>query len=229
VIAVPTPIDRVQLQRLVEEGAQLVEVLPQDEYAEEHLPGAIHLPLKSLTAKTASRLDKDKPVIVYCWDALCDMSPRAAWHLERLGFPIVYDYSTGKADWIAAGLPSVRREPSAPRVTTAMFRDVPTCPPDEPIAEVVRRARSEDWEMAVVVNEHRVVLGRLRFSRVDVDSMLTAFEVMEPGPVTVHADAVLDVTLRRLADRHVETVIVSTPDGELLGILRSTAVPESRS
>ena len=83
--------------------------------------------------------------------------------------------------------------------------------------------------MAVVVNEHRVVLGRLRFSRVDVDSMLTAFEVMEPGPVTVHADAVLDVTLRRLADRHVETVIVSTPDGELLGILRSTAVPESRS
>lgn len=62
--AVPIPIDRVQLQRLVEEGAQLVEVLPQDEYAEEHLPGATHLPLKSLTAKTASRLDKNKPVIV---------------------------------------------------------------------------------------------------------------------------------------------------------------------
>jgi CBS domain-containing protein len=84
-----------------------------------------------------------------------------------------------------------------------------------------------DWEMAVVVNEHRVVLGRLRFSRVDVDSLLSAFEAMESGPVTVHADAELDRTLRRLADRHVETVIVSTPDGELLGVLRSTAVPES--
>jgi predicted transcriptional regulator len=146
-----------------------------------------------------------------------------------LGFPVVYDYSTGKADWIAAGLPSVRQEPSAPRVATAMLRDVPTCLPDEPVAEVVRRARSVDWEMAAVVNEHRVVLGRLRFSRVDVDSLLTVFEVMEPGPVTVHADAVLDVTLRRLADRHVETVIVSTPDGELLGVLRSAGVPESRS
>ena len=226
-IVVPTAINRVQLERLVEEGAQLAEVLPQDEYAEEHLPGAIHLPLKSLTAKTASGLDKTKPVIVYCWDALCDMSPRAAWHLERLGFPVVYDYSTGKADWIAAGLPTVRREPAAPRVTTAILRDVPTCLPDEPVAEVVRRARSADWEMAVVVNERRVVLGRLRFSRLDVDSMLSAFEAMEPGPVTVHADAELDVTLRRLADRHVETVIVSTPDGELLGLLRSTAVPES--
>jgi rhodanese-related sulfurtransferase len=227
VIVVPIPIDRVQLERLVEEGAQLVEVLPRDEYAEEHLPGAIHVPLKSLSAKTASGLDKTKPVIVYCWDALCDMSPRAAWHFERLGFPVVYDYSTGKADWIAAGLPTVRREPSAPRVTTAILRDVPTCLPDEPVAEVVRRARSVDWEMAVVVNEHRVVLGRLRFSRVDVDSLLSAFEAMESGPVTVHADAELDQTLRRLADRHVETVIVSTPDGELLGVLRSTAVPES--
>ncbi len=219
----PTPIDRVQLQKLVEEGAQLVEVLPRDEYAEEHLPGAIHLPLKSLTTKTASRLDKTKPVIVYCWDALCDMSPRAAWHLERLGFPVVYDYSTGKADWIAAGLPSERREPSAARVTTAMLREVPTCLPDEPVAEIVRRARSVGWEMAVVLNEHRVILGRLRFSRVDVDSLLPVFEVMEPGPVTVHADALLDVTLRRLADRHVEAVTVSTPDGELLGVLRSTA------
>ena len=99
----PTQIDRVQLQKLVEEGAQLAEVLPENEYAEEHLPGAVHLPLKSLSAETASRLDKTKPVIVYCWDALCDMSPRAAWHLERLGFPVVYDYTTGKADWDRGG------------------------------------------------------------------------------------------------------------------------------
>jgi rhodanese-related sulfurtransferase/CBS domain-containing protein len=225
----PTPIDRVQLQKLVNAGAQLAEVLPEDEYAEEHLPGALHLPLKSLTAETASRLDKNKPVIVYCWDALCDMSPRAAWHLERLGFPVVYDYTTGKADWIAAGLPSERRAPAPARVTGEMLRDVPSCLPEEPVAEVVQRARSVDWDMAVVVNELRVVLGRLRFSRIDVDSSVPAVEVMEPGPVTVHADALLDATLQRLADRHVETVIVSTPDGELLGVLRSSAVRGSRS
>jgi rhodanese-related sulfurtransferase len=66
----PSPIDRHDLQCLVAEGAQLVEVLPDDEYREEHLPGAIHLPLTSLTAETARRLDAERPVIVYCWDAL---------------------------------------------------------------------------------------------------------------------------------------------------------------
>lgn len=66
----PGPIDRDDLQRLVAEGAQLVEVLPDEEYREEHLPGAVHLPLKSLTAASARRLDPARPVIVYCWDAL---------------------------------------------------------------------------------------------------------------------------------------------------------------
>jgi rhodanese-related sulfurtransferase len=67
----PTPIGRDDLQRLVATGAQLVEVLPKAEYDEEHLPGAIHLPLKSLTTDTAAAaLDRARPVIVYCWDAL---------------------------------------------------------------------------------------------------------------------------------------------------------------
>jgi len=67
---VPTAVDRAGVQRLINEGAQLVEVLPQDEYDEEHLEGAIHLPLKQLTAEAASVLDKGRPVIVYCWDGL---------------------------------------------------------------------------------------------------------------------------------------------------------------
>ena len=66
----PSPIDRHDVQRLVAEGAQLVEVLPEEEYGEEHLPGAVHLPLRSLTAETARRLSRERPVIVYCWDAL---------------------------------------------------------------------------------------------------------------------------------------------------------------
>ncbi len=59
-----------ELRRLLDEGAQLVEVLPLAEYAEEHLPGAINLPLKELDAGTAARLDRSRPVIVYCWDSL---------------------------------------------------------------------------------------------------------------------------------------------------------------
>ncbi len=64
----PTPIDRNMLQRLVAQGAQLVEVLPRAEFEEEHLPGATSLPLRQLTAETATALSKTVPVITYCWD-----------------------------------------------------------------------------------------------------------------------------------------------------------------
>jgi len=65
----PTSIDRDELQRLLrEEQAQLVEVLPPDEYEDEHLPGAINIALKALDQETTSRLDRERPVIVYCYD-----------------------------------------------------------------------------------------------------------------------------------------------------------------
>jgi phage shock protein E len=64
-----TPVEREKLQRLVrEEHAQVVEVLPPDEYEDEHLPGAINIPLKMLDAETTRQLDKQRPVIVYCYD-----------------------------------------------------------------------------------------------------------------------------------------------------------------
>lgn len=66
----PVSIGRDQAVELVAQGAQLVDVLPADEYEEEHLPGAIHLSLKSLTASAAGILDRRRPVIVYCWDGL---------------------------------------------------------------------------------------------------------------------------------------------------------------
>jgi rhodanese-related sulfurtransferase len=49
---------------------QLVEVLPSTSYIEVHLPGAINIPLKELDAASAARLDRSKPVAVYCHDAL---------------------------------------------------------------------------------------------------------------------------------------------------------------
>lgn len=66
----PISIERNELLVLLDGGAQLVEVLPRGEYDEEHLPGAIHLPLKSLTADAAQVLDPARPVVVYCWDSL---------------------------------------------------------------------------------------------------------------------------------------------------------------
>jgi phage shock protein E len=65
----PAEIGRDDVKRLVLRGAQLVEVLPADEFAEDHIPGAISLPLRRLETEAAVVLDRARPVIVYCWDS----------------------------------------------------------------------------------------------------------------------------------------------------------------
>jgi len=65
---VPVEIDRKEVQRLVAAGAQLVEVLGAKEYEEEHLAGAISLPLRHIDAGSVASLDPNRAVIVYCWD-----------------------------------------------------------------------------------------------------------------------------------------------------------------
>jgi rhodanese-related sulfurtransferase len=66
----PTRIDRDEVQRLMLEGAQLVDVLPRADYEELHLAGAVSIPLRELDARTANVLDPSAPVITYCNDFL---------------------------------------------------------------------------------------------------------------------------------------------------------------
>ncbi len=67
----PGFVDRDEVRKLLEEeGTKLVEVLPREEYEEEHLPGAINIPLKELDRETTAGLRRDAPVIVYCHDYL---------------------------------------------------------------------------------------------------------------------------------------------------------------
>ncbi len=61
-----TSISRDEVQRLIrEEAAQMVEVLPPPMFEDEPIVGAINISVKDLDPKTAGRLDKDRPVIVY--------------------------------------------------------------------------------------------------------------------------------------------------------------------
>jgi len=64
----PTTITRDGVRALLARGAQLVEVLVPEEYVEEHLPGAINIPLKTLDAASTAQLQRDRAVIVYCHD-----------------------------------------------------------------------------------------------------------------------------------------------------------------
>lgn len=176
----PATIDRRRVLELVDRAAQLVEVLPKDEYDEDHRPDAINLPLTSLDATSVDVLDRSRPVILDCWDLLCAMSPRAAWRLERFGFS-VDDYAPGKLDWLAAGLPTVTAG-APPR--RAADRDPATCSPDTPVGAL-------DTGPVIVVNEHHIVLGGVRAGGRRY-SRQTAEDVMEPGPTTVRAHEPLD-------------------------------------
>lgn len=64
----PQAVDRNVVRRLAEEDAQLVEVLPAKEYGEEHLAGAVNIPLKEFDERAPRDLDRERPVIVYCND-----------------------------------------------------------------------------------------------------------------------------------------------------------------
>ena len=65
----PQDIDREGVRKLIAGGAQIVEVLPAKEFEEDHLPGAISLPLRRLETEAQDALDPARPVIVYCWDS----------------------------------------------------------------------------------------------------------------------------------------------------------------
>jgi rhodanese-related sulfurtransferase len=61
-------IDRDEVQRLMARGAQIVDVLPAREFGEDHLPGAVNLPLRKIEAEALRVLDPGRPVVVYCAD-----------------------------------------------------------------------------------------------------------------------------------------------------------------
>jgi len=215
-----TPIDRDEVQRLLDQGAQLVEVLPDDEYEDEHLPGAINIPLKILGAESTRRLARDRPVIVYCYDSQCDLSPRAAARLESIGFTDVYDYVAGKADWGSFGLPIEGRRDSATRVGAHARSEVPACDLDTRLSEVCDRVRDAGWDTCFVVDQRRVLLGRLGRSALAGDGDATVEEAMTPGPSTVRPSFGLDEAVQRMQAKNLTSLPVTRSDGVIVGVLR---------
>ena len=147
------------------------------------------------------------------------MSPRAAWRLETLGFTQVYDYVPGKADWGSAGLPLEGENPSDTRVGAHLRTDVPTCGLSEPLREVQQRVRASGWDTCFVVNEQRVVLGRLGMSALQSEADATAEEAMTPGPSTIRPSARLEPMVERMRRQKLTTLPVTTSDGRLVGVL----------
>jgi rhodanese-related sulfurtransferase len=212
------------LRELLDRGAQLVEVLPAYEYDELHLPGAVSLPLKELDAERANRLERGRPVVVYCWDALCDLSPRAATRLALLGFD-AYDYAVGKVDWMARALPLEGSLATRPTALSFLRDDVATCDLTDPASRIRPAIEASPYGFALVLYE-RIVLGRVLRSSLDgADEDTTAELLMEPGPSTTRPDLAPAELAKKLDSKGFGTAILTTPEGELFGVVRRSDLP----
>lgn len=87
-----------------DEGYALVNVLPQEQFQSEHIPGSINIP-KEQIGRFEDRFGKDKKIVVYCASPECPASSEAANSLAERGFRHLYDYEAGLSAWREAGNP----------------------------------------------------------------------------------------------------------------------------
>ena len=204
------------MRRLIDDGAQIVEVLPAPEYGETHLPGAVNIPLKDLTADAVAKLDPERTVVVYCFDFQCDLSPRAGVRLELLGFRDVVDYVPGKAAWIGAGQPTEGRLLDADRIGAIVRTDIGQCTPDDTVADI--EDRFGDWPVCVVLARD-IVVGVVRPEVLGLRPQTRVGDVLQPGPGTVRPDVPVVEMAKRFEKDSLTYVIVTTYAGRFLGAL----------
>ena len=216
----PIEIRRKDVKALVEGGrAQLVDVLSPSEYAKQHLPRALNVPLQNLNAATTRHFDKEAAIIVYSSNCQCDRSARAASRLEILGFHQVYRYTAGKTDWLAAGWPTEGTEAAPGGLRNLVRKNVPTCFLRERLGEVKNRRQPDD-DLCVVINDRNIVLGVIQGDAWNANPAARVVDVMDCGPLTLRPNLDPKEARELLKDYDASSVIVTTSDGELLGTVR---------
>jgi rhodanese-related sulfurtransferase len=225
----PIEIRRKDVKTLIaQDRAQLLEVLPAEEYDKEHLPKAVNIPLKQLTPDSTRHLRKDQALIVYCANYQCDLSARAAWRLESMGFQEVYRYTPGKEDWIAAGFETEGANASKPRLKQYVKTNIQTCLLRDRMQDIQNRRGTAD--ICVVLNDRNIVMGIIEGEAWNASPLSRAAEVMNPGPRTFRPNGDPKEIVKELKSHGRETAIVTTSDGELIGILRvSQKKPQKES
>jgi rhodanese-related sulfurtransferase len=209
----PSTVTTADVRALLDKGGQPLEVLPASDFEQEHLPGAVNIPLPQLDEQAAGDLDRDRPVIVYCYDAACDLSARGAALLEQFGFAEVYDYTGSKVEWLACGLPVEGTKRAEDRAGALADPAVPTCGPDTPC----REALAGDHPVVVVVDDEQVVLGTIRATAADLD--VPAHQAMAPGPPTVRPSIDRWQLAESMDQNSEDEILVTTLDGRLVGLV----------
>jgi CBS domain-containing protein len=147
------------------------------------------------------------------------MSPRAASRLESIGFTQVYDYVAGKADWGSAGLPLEGENGSETRAGAHVRTDVPTCRLGDRLQDICEQLDESGWDTCFVVDDRRVVLGRIGRRAIRGRADVSAEEAMTPGPSTIRPSARLGDVVERMERQKLTNLPVTTSEGQLVGLL----------
>ena len=147
------------------------------------------------------------------------MSPRAAARLETLGFTKVYDYVGGKADWLAAALPTEGRLAGNLTAGDVARKDDCACHLGDLLGDVVNRLRAARKDACIVVDDHHVVLGRVRGRALQGDPNASMEDVSRSGPSTIRPDTSLESVVQTLRDGNVTNTLVTDPAGRLIGTI----------
>jgi CBS domain-containing protein len=132
----------------------------------------------------------------------------------------VYDYVDGKADWLAAGLPTEGTNAKRPSARDVARSDVPTCRVDEPIGEVRERVHAAGWDVCVVVNGERIVFGFLRGAELEKGRHGAVEAFMRPGPSTFRPNVPIEEMAEFMVEHDLASSPITTSDGRLVGLLR---------
>lgn len=147
------------------------------------------------------------------------MGPRAAWRLESLGFRDVYWYDGGKMDWLAFNLPSEGSQREKPMAGDIIRSDAPTCRLGETIGDV-RGRMGDGWSQCLVLNEHRVILGRVWRRHLENPDGRRVEDVMDEGPSTYRPSIPVEELVATMQKAGFETAVISDSTGVLLGLMR---------
>ena len=96
---------------------------------------------------------------------------------------------------------------------------MPTAALDERLQEVRRRVLDAGWDTCIVVAENRVVLGRLGRKALHSEKDVPVEDAMRSGPSTVRPSIGASAAVERMAQRNLRTLLITTPDGRLVGVL----------
>jgi len=103
-------VDTAQAKAMIDNGALVIDVRGDEQFAHRHIPGAILVPVEQLEKGIPAELAKEKArnVLVYCGDGVAH-GPLGTSLLDQGGFSSAVNLKGGIEGWESAGMPVVKQ------------------------------------------------------------------------------------------------------------------------